>query len=277
MILGIPAQDGHDLTRSLLENLAEVSTATNFRVVILDNASDTPYEQTAYADLSIEVDVIRYEKNKGFYAPLLDLCLMYPDDLIGLSHNDVRLYEKDWNLRMAQCFAEDPKLKLVGLVGSNQVDERGGRGGGTFCNFRGAPGYQLPSTGYKASYLLPSACLDSLFMMFSRDAVSLLDEDWANLPLAHFYDRIWPLRLVEKGYHVGTLGVECDHMGGMTTVANPRYHDDCIKWLEDRGLPYTDPETEMYLVAERRYLGYFRDQTHFIPCQIGADYGYHRV
>jgi len=225
-----------------------------------------------------EVHVVRNAKNIGYYAPLKQIADMFPDEeLIGLIHNDMLIYEENWNQRLRDCFEADPQLMLVGFCGSNEVDERGGRGGGTLVNFRGAQGYQSPAAGGKNPGLVPAACLDSLFMMFRREAIDLLSEDWENLPLAHFYDRIWPLKLVEQGYHVATIGVECDHMGGQTTVANIRYREDCIRWLDERGLPYEDPETEMYLVAERRYLGEYRDQKHFIPCRINGDYGYERT
>lgn len=273
MILGIPVQDGHELTDKLLESLAK-TVRGDFTVVILDNNSDTPYNAAAYEELPFGVEVVRFNKNVGYYAPLKKLYDDYDDELIGLIHNDMVIYEEGWNVRMEDCFTEDPQLELVGMVGSYEVDERGGRGGGTVLHFRGEGGYQSQAAGARIHGLVPSGCLDSVFMMFRRSGVEHLEEDWDNLPLAHFYDRIWPLKLVEQGYHVATLGVECDHMGGMTTVANPRYHDDCVAWLNERGIPYENPETEMYLVAERRYLGEYRDQKHFIPCRIREDYSY---
>lgn len=277
MILGLPVQDGHDLTRASLESLAKTVRGGTFKVVVIDNNSTEPYKKSEFDDLPLKVDIIRNKKNTGYYAPLIQLYDRYPSEaLLGLMHNDMLLYEEGWNERMEACFAEDENLYLVGLCGSNEVDERGGRGGGTACFFRGEKG-QSQAAGARIFGLMPSACLDSLFMMFKRDAVPALKEDWDNLPLAHFYDRIWPLKFVEQGYHVATLGVECDHMGGMTTVANPRYYEDCKTWLEERGQPYENPETEMYLVAERRYLGEFRDQKRFIPCRIREDYSYEPI
>jgi glycosyltransferase involved in cell wall biosynthesis len=277
MILGLPVQDGHDLTRTALESLAKTVRSKSFKVVVIDNNSTEPYQKSEFADLPLRVDIIRNKKNTGYYQPLIQLHDRYSSEaLIGLMHNDMLLYEEGWDERMERCFTEDDKLYLVGLCGSYEVDERGGRGGGTACFFRGEKG-QSQAAGARIVGLMPSACLDSLFMMFKRNAIPALQEDWNNLPLAHFYDRIWPLKLVEQGYHVATLGVECDHMGGMTTVANPRYYDDCVTWLNERGIAYENPETEMYLVAERRYLGEFRETKRFIPCRIREDYSYERI
>jgi hypothetical protein len=65
-------------------------------------------------------------------------------------------------------------------------------------------------------------------------------------------------------------------MGGMTTVGNIRYREDCKDWLENQRIPYENPETEMYLEAERRYFRLFKD-TGFIPCKINPDYSYEPI
>jgi hypothetical protein len=291
MILGIPVVDGHELTKTLLSSLDATVTGESFKAVIIDNNSDVPYKHEDYDHYNFPVNIIHLDTNIGYYQPLKDLSGIYDDELIGLIHNDMVLYERGWNERMEQCFTNDKKLSLVGLCGSSEIDALGGRGGGTVCFFRGGV-VQVGETAYtgqdqaaggRITELVPSACLDSLFMMFRREAISDLvteADPWGDITLAHFYDRIWPVRLVEAGWHVGTLGVECDHLGGMTTTGNMRYRNDCIKWLEERdllGKRHEDPETSMYLIAEDRYLGEYRDNKHFIPCRVHGDYTYERI
>lgn len=283
MILGIPVVEGQDLTKALLDSLEATVTGNNFRVVIYDNSSEVAYDVTDYEHYSFPVFVVHSEANEGFYKPLRELYAYMDDPLIGLIHNDMVLYEKGWNERMERAFLEDPKLGLVGLCGSNEIDELGGRGGGTMCYFRGAD-VQIGNTTIKAQdqaagrrmYGVEAACvLDSLFMMFRREAIPLLvhsDAEWNELTLAHFYDRIWPCRVIEAGYHVAVMGVECDHLGGMTTTANQRYRDDCVKWLAGHGFDTDNPETDMYLIAERRFLSEYRDEKKFLPCKVGPDY-----
>lgn len=281
MILCIPVVDQHELTKVCLDSLGETMTGADFTVVIYDNNSEKPYNYKEFIDCSFPIEIIHSPTNDGYYIPLKKIYDKYPDELIGLIHNDMIMYERSWNERMAHSFANDPKLGLVGLCGSNEVDDRGGRGGGTVCYFRGGDVVvgertitgQTQAAGRRTNDLVPSACLDSLFMMFRRGAVDKLEDDWDNLPMAHFYDRIWPLRLVRDGWHVATLGVECDHLGGMTSTGNVRFRNDCIKWLEDRNIPYDNPETSLYLEAERRYFREFKD-TGFIPCRIDGSYNY---
>ena len=284
MILGIPVIDGHDLTENLFDSFVDtVADPAHFTAVIIDNASTVPYEWSTYRRYPFHVEVKHNVRNLGFYAPLLDLALDYPDDTVGLVHNDMLLYTHGWDVLMAQAFEADPLLGLIGLCGSNEIDERGGRGAGTMCNFMGKEIMvgdkqytgQSPSAGLHITGLQAACVLDSLFMLFRRDMVHKLMTNidlWHNLPLAHFYDRIWPVRTIEAGYRVGVMGIDCDHLGGMTTTANERYRDDCIMWLTEHAQPYDNPETEMYLLAERRFLGEYREQKHFIPCRVGSNY-----
>lgn len=268
MILGVPVVDQHESTDRLIDSLA-LTVNQDFRLVLIDNDSRKPYKKPK--GLPFPVDLIKNGHNRGYYWPLLQLYKQYPkEELIGLIHNDMVLYEPAWNVRMTQCFNDDPLLGLVGLCGSNEVDSLGGRGSGTMCFFRGEVG-QSQDAGARIHDLQPSLILDSLFMMFRREVVPHLGID-NDITLAHFYDRIWPLRTIDAGYRVATLGIECDHIGGVTATGNERYRQDCIDWLEERGIPYENPETEMYLVAERRYLEEFREGNHWIPAQINLNW-----
>jgi len=279
MILGLPVVEGHELTAVAIDHIMKNRHFKNTKVVIIDNGSDKPYESD-----NPDVHIIRNKENIGFYQPLKQLYDAYPDEeIIGIMHNDLMLYEPGFDLRMLTEFGHDPQLGLIGLCGSREVDERGGRGAYTVCNFMGREvqvGDQIwkgqdPSAGRRIEGIEPAIVLDSLFMLFRREVIPHLvreAEQWSDITLAHFYDRIWPIRTIEAGYHVVTMGSDNDHIGGMTTTGNERYRNDCIKWLDDRGIPYENPETEMYLVAERRYLGEYRDQKRWLPAIIREGY-----
>lgn len=277
MILGIPVVDGHELTKTVLKYLRRNAVDPNTKLVIFDNASTKPYKKSDFKDADL---VIRSEENIGYYQPLRHLYNVYPDEeYVGLIHNDLILYERGWDQRMVRAFEDDTKLGLIGLCGSREVDALGGRGTYTVCNFIGKyvqVGDQLfkgqdKSAGRRIDGIEPAIVLDSLFMLFRRSVIPHLEHskaDWDHIPLAHFYDRIWPIRTIEAGYRVVTMGSDCDHIGGMTTTGNQRYRDDCIKWLDERSIPYDNPETEMYLVAERRYLGEYKHQKKWLPAII---------
>lgn len=309
MIIGLPVVEGHELTKVALDHLTKNAVMASTIPVIIDNGSDTPYNCDKPFEIckpinGYKVGLISNEENIGYYQPLKQLFDQYPDEqYIGLMHNDLMLYEPGWDRRMLQAFEEDPQLGLIGLCGSKEVDERGGRGAYTVCNFMGREvpvGDQIwkgqdPSAGRRIEGIEPAIVLDSLFMLFRRDVIPHLvreDEKWEDITLAHFYDRIWPIRTIEAGYHVITMGSDNDHIGGMTTTGNERYRNDCIKFLDERGIawredesgiiaaeredprnkPCGNPETQMYLIAEDRYLQEYRDQKHWLPAIIREGY-----
>jgi len=309
MIIGLPVVEGHELSKVALDHLTKNAVMASTKPVIIDNASETPYNCDKPFEICKEINgykvgLISNKENIGYYQPLKQLFDQYPDEeFIGLMHNDLMLYEQGWDRRMLQAFEQDPQLGLIGLCGSREVDERGGRGGHTVCNFMGREvqvGAQTwkgqdPSAGKRIEGIEPAIVLDSLFMLFRRNVIPHLvreDEKWEDITLAHFYDRIWPIRTIEAGYHVITMGSDNDHIGGMTTTGNERYRNDCIKFLDDRGIAWRDngstdiaaealdernipcgnPETQMYLIAEHRYLKEYRDQKHWLPAIIREGY-----
>lgn len=283
MIIGLPVVEGQKLTKVAMDHLTKNAVFGSTIPVVIDNGSVQPYD-CCHEMNGKKIQVIRNEENLGFYYPLKQLYDAYPDEeYIGIMHNDLMLYEQGWDRRMMDAFIQDPKLGLIGLCGSREVDERGGRGAYTCCNFMGLEvkvGDQVwkgqdPSAGRRIEGIEPAIVLDSLFMLFRRDVIPHLmneSDPWEDITLAHFYDRIMPIRTIEAGYHVITMGSDNDHIGGLTTTGNERYRDDCIKWLEARNIPYDNPETEMYLVAERRYLTEYRDEKRWLPAIIREGY-----
>lgn len=297
MHLIIPVQDGHEWTRRVVEQLAlssaEARGPADVHVTIFDNGSTDAYSAEEFPiDVrnSLSLRVVALPSNVGFYRPLgviaHDFAGRY-DELVGVMHNDVFIYEHGWNVRMWQAFEDDLQLGLVGLCGSSEADSAGGRGSGTMCHFRGEQG-QSQAAGMRIGDLRPSVFLDSLFMMFRTAAITALDEHWPNLPLAHFYDKIWPLQLWKRGWRVGTMGIECDHAGGVTIMANERYAADCKQWFDER--PHEalhidtrahingriDYELAMYLMAEQRLLKPWRDESKFIPCWVDSAWKLHK-
>lgn len=278
MMLCIPTQDGHDWVRKVVDSLVETVRGDDFRLLIVDNASTEPFAGHQFLDVPFPVRVVRNDVNRGFYYPILQALEAGPrEELVGVAHNDLVYYEVGWNQRMAACFAADGDLALVGVCGSSEADAQGGRGGGTMCNFRGLAQAQ---PGLRVHGLEPAVVLDSQFMMFRASAVHHVETAWSDVALAHFHDRIWPLRAVYQGLHVGVLGMEVDHWGGTTIVANASYREDCRRWFLER--PHLVPPPgachgdvvdyghAMYLLGEDRLLSEFCGR---LPCRVSSSYG----
>jgi hypothetical protein len=211
------------------------------------------------------------QPNRGYYYHLGWLTKMYATraDLVALTHNDLIFQEHGWDRRLRETFLANGDLGLVGVCGSNEVDDRGGRGGGTMCNFQGTHplGQLCEHTGRRVTDLNPALILDSMFMCFRAAAIPDLGVIDENIPLCHFVDKVWPLRLVQKGWKVGVLGLGVDHLGGQTSVASQRYASkDAQRWCQEQGIePEANGDISLYLESERR----FKDEMHqFIPARM---------
>lgn len=294
ILLCMPVQDGFDWTvRALKAVDSSVNGSDRVSVLVFDNLSTEPVPKSLESGwVHIDVSVERAPYNWGYYAPLRYAYMKALADgipFVGLMHNDLLIYERGWDRRMVEAF-DDLKLGLVGLCGSNEADAAGGRGAGTMCHFRGTPGLgQSQDAGRRIHGLEPAILLDSLFMLFRTPTIGALQEDWNNLPLAHFYDKIWPLKLAQVGWRTAVLGIECDHAGGITLVANQGYTDSCKNWFDSRpeeashiptgaheGDGSINWNTAMYLMAEQRLLSVYRDREKLIPCRIDHDYRIHK-
>lgn len=278
--LGVPVVDNHALTQRFLKSLIDTtSDPDQLTVVLFDNGSELPYKDLFLFTFPFKVVLVRSEVNRGFYRPITDLEQEATSaDIVALCHNDLIFYEKGWDRRLRQAFIDKGNLGMIGFCGSNEVDDRGGRGGGTMMNFKGENGALAEHTGRRVTDLQPAVVLDSLFMAMRQPVVRVLGVD-DNIALNHFGDRVWPLRAIENGWHVGVLGIEIDHMGGQTTVLVPKIEEDSRLWLEQHHIEIPEgvtAATAVYLESERRYLTEYRDQKHMIPARVNYTWTFRR-
>jgi hypothetical protein len=113
-------------------------------------------------------------------------------------------------------------------------------------------------------------------MFFSRAAANHLlgtdiFVDW-RAP-HHFYDRIIPLKLIDAGYKIATLGLGFDHWSGATANSSEKYTESGKKWLEATG-QYQDGvniDKQIYDIAEKQFFTEFGRR---IPCYVQSDWNY---
>lgn len=272
IVLGIPVMNQHRLTQECLERIiAATSRNGNVRIALIDNASDTPIPPLS--SLPVPVDIIRNEKNRGCFYPLKQLYDAYPQaDYIGIMHNDVFMYQVNWDKKIEEAFVNNESVGMLGAAGSDQADVAGGRGTGTMHNFLGKLG-QPQGTSRKVQGLHPAVLLDSLFMMFRRNVIPRLKIS-DDILLYHFYDKIWSMRVIEAGYNVAVLGLALDHIGGMTATADEKYKEDAKLFCLEHRIPLIEDDAEktLYYEGERRLLSEYRDKKSYIPCRIDDEW-----
>jgi len=269
MILGVPVYEHHALTAQMIASLAETVQGPDFTLVIVDNASPTPYRRDDY-DVPFRLRVIRNARNEGNFYPLAQVGAA-GHSLVALGHNDMLYYEPGWNLRVEAAFRDDPALGLVGFAGSWAINADGERAiGTTMSNLRGAHGrISAEHAGVRITDLRPSVAVDGLFMAFRREALAALTLN-PSLPPAHWYDYIWGAQIIEAGWHQATLGVEVDHTGWSTEVGLATELDaEWRRWAADQGVdPGANVMEAIWATGRASWVNGFGGR--FFPCDIGA-------
>jgi hypothetical protein len=261
-----------------LHYLTDVSDPELTEIVVIDNGSSL-----AFSEFSWKGDRnIRYEQNIGgnavFHRWLEDN--WFDDDLpdyLAFLHCDLMVRERGWDERVIAAFEADPKLDLIGFVGSNKIDHLGGRGDGTMLNYIGAF-YDGIGSGSPAEYhgerirdLRPAAVVDHCAMIFRRETLQQLTPQEGTYAPEHFYDRILSCEVLQRGGHIAVLGIECDHFSGGIGPGMAKAELLRKRWLEQEGISY-DPQdsySAVYLESEKRFFSAFKG---FFPLRVNAHY-----
>ena len=126
--------------------------------------------------------------------------------------------------------------------------------------------------------LEPAAVVDHLAMIFRRSTLEQLTPQEGTYAPEHFYDRILSCEVIERGGHVATLGVACDHFGGGIGPGMASADRLRQRWLEAEGIDYdpTDSYTAVYLESEKRFKRRYMDNL-FAPYRVEPDYSIRRA
>lgn len=272
--------------RKMVENCSDPIT----NIVVVDNGGD--YE---FPDESPRVVVERRlgadgkAINQGVYPVFkyaMDILPTVDGDVVMFFHSDMMINERGFDFRILAEFIARKDLGLLGLVGSNEIDSNGGRGGGTTSNFAGlaysSPGFEYvwhgspaEAHGMRNAGFTNAAVVDGCAMALTREAWRRIGfrEDF---PPHHFYDRLISTQVIEAGLKVGVLGIACDHLGGQTVSREGRYHDVAREWSEKNVTPdryVGDPgnwswDLTVYRAGEFMWLREYRDKKHMVPMRV---------
>lgn len=280
----MPCCNSGPLVEEALEYLHKNSTRDLVEFIIFDNGSDPPLPQYT-ADR-----VIRVPENIGGNYYVHRVLPEIHTEFIAYIHDDLMIAEQGWDQRVLAAFDNDPKLALIGFVGSNQMDSAGGRGYGTSLNYQGND-YRTGWTskaevhGRRFFGLEPAANLDNVVMIFRRSVLEQIPPCEGNYGPGHYYDRACCLEVISRGYRVGMMGIACDHFSGgiglgkVEGIPKGLYARDALykRWLESQGLPTDVPTLDMAVheASARIFLNKWR---HFLPLQVDPNWNYtHRL
>lgn len=306
VVIGVLNQ--FDLTTEVIKKaVANLTRPEEVGFLIIDNGSTENYSQHFFSlpdahDIVSKLgnfDIVRNDENTGNY-PLFRQALQFAKtDIIGFIHSDLFIHESGWDNLVIDAFQSNPEYGLMGFIGSTEIDNFGGRGSGTCSGFAGKMvkgpngqewiGSPAEAHGRKVGWEPYGSVVDGCVMIFKRSVLESL-EYLDGFPLHHFYDRIMSVQVIEAGYKIGILGVECDHISGQTANQESTYVESARQWCKkhlnidepqqwvdlnrawfestsnpSRGHSPNGWDHVLYLEAERRFLQVYRDVKRLVP------------
>lgn len=196
-------------------------TSKHVEWLVIDNGSSDPIESFFYESLKPpRLQVVRNETNVGMVATYNQIFELTETELVAVLHNDVFIYEQDWDKRVIEAFAKIDRLGMLGFFGAQGVGEIGeriqdvaypGQMSG-ISNMLEAEAHGIRMT----SDFQPVAILDGFAMVFSMQMIRDIGGLDTRYQYHHLYDRELPLMSLAHGYRNVVLNVPCHHWSGMT-------------------------------------------------------------
>jgi glycosyltransferase involved in cell wall biosynthesis len=226
LTLAIPIMNQLHDTKGILANLRYM-TSNDVEWLIIDNASTDPYETYIRRYLKpYKLNYIRNTENVGLVRSMQQAYENCGTEVLAITHNDVFLYEKDWDKRMLKYFEEIDKLGIAGFFGAQgcgpigeriqdvpRVDVAAGMSNMLEAEIHGM---RMQKEWHSA------AVFDGFMMIFNMEMLKAGDGFDQRYLYHHIYDRDASLESLRRGYKNITVNVSCHHVSGIT-ANRPEY------------------------------------------------------
>lgn len=197
------------------------NTSDKTEWMIIDNGSTDPVEEFVFKFLRPKrVNYIRNEQNQGMLKTLQQAYENCETEVLALTHNDVLIYEKNWDERILSYFRKMPKLGGVGFFGAQGCSKIGERiQEASRRNVRAGMSNMLEAEkhGQRMDKEYRSAAIfDGFFMAFRMEMLKKAGGFDQRYHYHHIYDRDASLESLRHGYKNIVVNVPCHHLSGLT-------------------------------------------------------------
>jgi GT2 family glycosyltransferase len=201
--------------------LLKFVTSENVEWLIIDNGSTDPVE-SFFRDVlrPKRLNYVRNPENVGMVATYNQIFSLVETDSVAILHNDVFVYEKNWDQRVLKIFDKDSKLGSAGFFGAQGCGPIGER-----IQDPQFPGQmagvssmlEAESHGRRLSTAThPAAILDGFAMIFRMELIRGIGGLDRRYLYHHLYDRDLPLSVLAAGYRNAVISIPCHHQSGVT-------------------------------------------------------------
>lgn len=218
--LAIPFLNQLDSAKGSLGTLRH-NTSDKAEWLIIDNGSQDKIEEYFYSYLKPKkLNYLRNEENIGMVSTMQQIYENCETEFLAITHSDVFVYEKDWDLRVTNYFRDNPRLGVVGFFGAQGCGPRGER-------IQDVPSplimagmsnmLEAEKHGMRINEPWRSCAIVDGFMMIMR--MKMLKRAGGfdqRYQWHHFYDRSVCLQSLALGYQNIVVNVPCHHWSGMT-------------------------------------------------------------
>jgi len=209
-------------------------TSEDADYIFIDNGSTDPVENFLIRHLKPKrMNYIRNNRNIGLlktYQQIYEAC---DTDILAITHNDVLIYEKDWDKRIVSYFEKMPNVGAAGFFAAQgcgpsgeriqDVPQPGMMSGWSNMLEAEVHGMRMNEPWHAAGIF------DGLMMIFRMDMLRKAGGFDQRYKYHHIYDRDASLESLRHGYDNIVVNVPCHHLGGVT--AN---RSDYQNWIKDR-------------------------------------------
>jgi GT2 family glycosyltransferase len=220
----------HQLTVDCLKLLKEHIKNLE-EIIIIDNsekdfvASEELHKEFDF-DFINKLKIIRNYSNLGVRESLNQGWKNSTGEIVLFMHNDLMIYEHDFDEKLKQAFEKNKEVGAIGAfgakcLGSSDIYTKPYEmsqlaRGGNISNARmdkSIHGFRNLQNDFENV-----AVFDGMFMCIKRELLDKVDGFDAITETFHNYDNLICIKSLQNGYENIVIGLDVDHLGGRTTV-----------------------------------------------------------
>lgn len=217
-----------EMTQQFLNKLRETEGSSKFPLLIVDNGSNPPVRDWLQG-LRKGDNVIRNDENVGVMPGMNQAWQVLKDstDYIFFIHNDVLIFEKNWDDKLLRVLESLPECGVAGFYGAKGIGTQDIyktpyymhqliRVENVSACWRMDPAVHgfRPISGESEQV----AVMDGFSMIVKTDLLNKLDGFDRTFPPHHMYDNDICLESMDKGYKNYVISMDAQHLGGRTDV-----------------------------------------------------------